>query len=101
MSDWASRPLTTRQLQYAALDALVLPHLYDVLCKELGPQQQQGLLQQHVQMFVRVRAETATDVASQQAELNEQVRESAGLRGKRQSIKLSPSHTEVKQQRVA
>lgn len=54
MSDWAARPLSSRQLQYAALDAVVLPQLYDVLARELGPGRTQQLVTQHTTNFVRV-----------------------------------------------
>jgi ribonuclease D len=35
-TDWRKRPLSTAQLEYAALDVLHLPQLYDALSQELG-----------------------------------------------------------------
>lgn len=54
MSDWSSRPLTARQQQYAALDAVVLPQLYDVLCERLGPEVSQRLVAQNTKTLSRV-----------------------------------------------
>lgn len=54
MSDWACRPLTDRQKTYAALDAFVLPKLYDVLQQRLGPETTQQLVQQHTKTYSRV-----------------------------------------------
>lgn len=54
MSDWTARPLTQRQMHYAALDAFVLPRLFDKLCQELGEAKSQQLLRQHTTTFNRV-----------------------------------------------
>ncbi|KAF6257473.1 hypothetical protein COO60DRAFT_1701845 [Scenedesmus sp. NREL 46B-D3] len=54
MSDWTARPLSQRQAHYAALDAFVLPQLYDRLCTELGQQRSQQLLKQHTSSVRRV-----------------------------------------------
>jgi hypothetical protein len=56
MSDWTARPLSQRQMHYAALDAFVLPQLYDRLCAELGEQRSQQLLKQHTSSVRRVSA---------------------------------------------
>ncbi len=40
-SDWLKRPLTDRQLDYAAIDVLYLHRIYDILSKSLEQQQRQ------------------------------------------------------------
>lgn len=54
MSDWSARPLSSRQQQYAALDAFVLPRLYDALREGLGPDATDSLVQQHTKTFRKV-----------------------------------------------
>jgi len=54
MSDWTTRPLMPRQLQYAALDAFVQPQLYDVFVRELGGDRCQQLIKQHSFTFKKV-----------------------------------------------
>jgi hypothetical protein len=54
MSDWQQRPLTQRQREYAALDAFVLPQLYDALQQHLGPDATAKLIKQHTKVFHRV-----------------------------------------------
>eukprot|EP00879_Flechtneria_rotunda_P026817 GHRR01028650.1.p1 GENE.GHRR01028650.1~~GHRR01028650.1.p1 ORF type:complete len:381 (+),score=102.18 GHRR01028650.1:1142-2284(+) len=54
MSDWTVRPLSSRQTEYAALDALVLPRLFDAMSLVLGPERQQQLLERHLMSFSRV-----------------------------------------------
>jgi ribonuclease D len=56
MSDWTVRPLSQQQMHYAALDAYVLPQLFDKLCSELGEQRSQQLLKQHTTSVRRVSA---------------------------------------------
>lgn len=55
MSDWSTRPLTLRQQHYAALDAFVLPQLFDTLTERLGSDVSQQLVRQHTKTFTRVR----------------------------------------------
>ncbi|KAL0033286.1 hypothetical protein WJX77_001863 [Trebouxia sp. C0004] len=47
MSDWEHRPLSSKQTEYAALDAFVLLDLYDVIAKP-----SQGLTQQQLEPFL-------------------------------------------------
>ena len=47
MSDWERRPLSSKQTEYAALDAFVLLELYDAIAKP-----GQGLTQQQLEPFV-------------------------------------------------
>jgi hypothetical protein len=48
-SDWAHRPLSQRQLQYAALDARALLQLYDSLLQQLRDRERQQQQQQQQQ----------------------------------------------------
>jgi len=47
MSDWERRPLSSKQTEYAALDAFVLLELYDAIAKP-----GQGLTQQQLEPFL-------------------------------------------------
>jgi hypothetical protein len=47
MSDWERRPLSSKQTEYAALDAFVLLELYDAIAKP-----SQGLTQQQLEPFL-------------------------------------------------
>jgi ribonuclease D len=66
MGDWTARPLSQRQMHYAALDAFVLPQLYDRLCSELGEQRSQQLLKQHTTSVRRVSAADGEQQQQQQ-----------------------------------
>eukprot|EP00879_Flechtneria_rotunda_P029008 GHRR01031259.1.p1 GENE.GHRR01031259.1~~GHRR01031259.1.p1 ORF type:complete len:747 (+),score=261.21 GHRR01031259.1:313-2553(+) len=73
MSDWTVRPLSSRQTEYAALDALVLPRLFDAMSLVLGPERQQQLLERHLMSFSRAVpsiAQTSPAVLEWDAALN-------------------------------
>jgi len=51
-SDWLKRPLTDRQLEYAAIDVLYLHRIYDILTKALEDRQrQEWFAEETVAMF--------------------------------------------------
>lgn len=77
MSDWTARPLSQRQMHYAALDAFVLPQLFDTLCLQLGEQRSQQLLKQHTTCVRRVSAASEAQQQQQQARHTRQASESA------------------------
>ena len=47
MSDWEQRPLSERQVEYAAMDAWVLPQLLERLMEELGREEGERLVEQY------------------------------------------------------
>lgn len=62
-SDWRQRPLTHRQLEYAAQDVRDLPAIYDYLQQELGRRGRLAWLQEEMER----RQEDLAEVASQEA----------------------------------
>jgi Flp pilus assembly protein TadB len=62
-------------MHYAALDAYVLPQLFDKLCAELGEQRSQQLLKQHTTSVRRV---SAANEEQQQQQVQVQGQEQEG-----------------------
>ncbi|WIA30602.1 hypothetical protein OEZ86_000682 [Tetradesmus obliquus] len=84
MSDWTARPLSQRQMHYAALDSLVLPQLFDTLCLQLGEQRSQQLLKQHTTCVRRQQGPPSAATAAAAATAEEtaadgQAAEAAGI----------------------
>jgi ribonuclease D len=65
-------------MHYAALDAFVLPQLYDRLCTELGEQRSQQLLKQHTTSVRRVSAADGQQQQQQQDKPHKRHAEVAG-----------------------
>lgn len=87
MSDWERRPLSDRQLTYAALDAFVLLQIYDAIVGSFSPQQ----LQPYLFTFNGTRAQPRHDKVFQEQDVIQT--EPAKLRQDSDSGKSSPGST--------